>query len=71
MSEHYFWPCESLNGAWETGSHLRARGGCHVSTLFLGRGVTILLVSERRSVNDLIVLSPVDMGIFMCLAIVV
>ena len=26
-------PCESLDGAWETGSHSRARGGCHVSAL--------------------------------------
>ena len=48
-----FLPCESLNGVWETGSHSRARGGCHVSTLFPGRGVTILLVSERQFVNDL------------------
>ena len=35
----YHKPCESLNGAWETGSHTRVRGGCHVST-FPGRGVT-------------------------------
>ena len=27
-------PCEFLNGAWETGFHSRARGGCHVSTFF-------------------------------------
>ena len=27
-------PCEFLNGTWEIGSHSRARGGCHVSTLF-------------------------------------
>ena len=41
MGEH-FWPCESLNGAWKTGSHSRARGGCHVSTLFPGWGVTVI-----------------------------
>ena len=40
-------PCGSLDGAWETGTHSRARGGCHVSTS-PGRGVTILLVSELR-----------------------
>ena len=37
--KEYRLPCESLDGAWETGSHARARGGCHVST-FSGRGVT-------------------------------
>ena len=35
----YLKPCESLDGAWENGTHSRARGGCHVST-FSGRGVT-------------------------------
>ena len=34
-------PCESLNGAWETRTHSRARGGCHVSTS-PGRGVTLI-----------------------------
>ena len=32
-------PCESLDGAWRTGTHSMAHGGCHVST-FPGRGVT-------------------------------
>ena len=31
--------CESLNGFRETETHLRAHGGCHMST-FPGRGVT-------------------------------
>ena len=39
-------PCELLFGFQETETHSRARGGCHVST-FLGRSVTILLVSEH------------------------
>ena len=39
-------PCGLLFGFQETETHLRARGGCHVST-FLGRDVTILLVSEH------------------------
>ena len=32
-------PCESLDGFWETGTYLRARDDCHVST-FLSRGMT-------------------------------
>ena len=74
MSEH-FWPCESLNGAGEIGSHSRARGGCHVSTLFPGRDVTILLVSEHRFVNDLNCFESSGYRyffyLFICLAIVV
>ena len=35
----YHMLCGSLNGTWETGTHSRARGGCHVSA-FPGRGVT-------------------------------
>ena len=35
----YHMPCGSLNGAWEIGTHSRARGGCHVPA-FPGRGVT-------------------------------
>ena len=46
----------------ETGTHSRARDGCHVS-IFSGRGVTILLVSELRfSKWFWVVLSLVDIG---------
>ena len=53
-------PCESLNGAWETGSHSRARGGCHVSTLFPGRGVTIriLIINNVLRIDEQLNLFP-------------
>ena len=38
----YHEPCESLYGFWETGTHSRARSGCHVLT-FSGRGVIVVL----------------------------
>ena len=37
-------PCESLDGFSKTGTHLRARGGCHVST-FPDQGVTVALTT--------------------------
>ena len=45
---------KSLNGVWETGSHSRARGGCHVSTLFeSGRDKVsfMKLVADLKSLN--------------------
>ena len=58
---------------WSLGNRVPLEGARRLPRVdpFPGRGVTILLVSERRFVNDLIVLSPVDIGIFICLAIVV
>ena len=44
-------PCEFLNGAWETGSHSRARGGCHVSTLF-GSGRDNFIGIRAKFIND-------------------
>ena len=49
-------PCESLDGAWETGTHSRARGGCHVSTLFGSGHDTFGLFLGQLIRSDYIVL---------------
>ena len=57
--------CESLNGAWETGSHSRVHGGCHVSTFsrsrrdnFIGIRAPVFLLNFM-----FYVVSPMDIGI--------
>ena len=47
-------PCEFSNGAWETESHSRVHGGCHVSILF-GSGrdsVSKLCMGKKGMLSD-------------------
>ena len=58
-------PCESLDEFSKTGTHLRARGGCHVLT-FPDRGVTQTPLCNRLG-NDLMndyLIKYIDKDIF-------
>ena len=53
----YLKPYESWGGAWETGTHSKARDGCHVST-FPSRGVTYQPVIQWETHKNAIESDP-------------